>query len=71
MKRRLPAVRPRQIIRAPERAGFVVTRIMGSHHSLAHRDEPSRMTNVPAHGSKDLPRGTLADIILDEFLALR
>ncbi len=73
---RLPALKPREVIRALERAGFVVVRIKGSHHILVHRDDRTRITNVPAHGARDLPRGTLADIIkqaglsIDEFLEL-
>lgn len=73
---RLPAVKPRDVIRALEKAGLVVARIKGSHHILVHRDDSSRITNVPAHGSHDLPRGTLRAIIkqagltVDEFVAL-
>lgn len=73
---RLPALKPRQVIRALERAGFVVVRIKGSHHFMVHRADPTRMTNIPAHASRDLPRGTLRAIIeqagltVDEFLDL-
>ena len=73
---RLPAVNPRDVIRALEKAGFVVVRIKGSHHFLVHHCDPARTTNVPGHGSKDLPRGTLRAIIkqagltVDEFIAL-
>ena len=76
MSRRLPTLKPRDVIRALEQAGFVVVRIKGSHHILVHRDDRSRITNVPAHGSHDLPRGTLRDIIkqagltIEEFLDL-
>ena len=73
---RLPAVTPADVIRALQKAGFVVARIRGSHHILIHRDDPSRITNVPGHGSHDLPRGTLRAIIrqagmtVDEFVGL-
>ena len=76
MTGRLPSLKPRQVIRALERAGFVIARIRGSHHILVHRDDPRRMTNVPAHAGRDLARGTLMDIIkqagltVDEFKAL-
>ncbi len=76
MTQRLPAVKPREVLRALERAGFVVARIKGSHHILVHKDDPTRITNVPVHGSRDLPRGTLRDIIkqagltVDEFVDL-
>lgn len=73
---RLPALKPRQVISALERAGFQIVRIKGSHHIMIHRDDRARMTNIPAHGSRDLPRGTLRAIIdqagltVDEFLHL-
>jgi predicted RNA binding protein YcfA (HicA-like mRNA interferase family) len=34
---RLPAAKPRDVIRALERAGFVVIRTSGSHHHMVHR----------------------------------
>jgi predicted RNA binding protein YcfA (HicA-like mRNA interferase family) len=73
---RLPAVKPGDVIRALEKAGFVVARIKGSHHILVHRHDSARVTNVPGHGSHDLPRGTLRAIIrqagltVEEFVAL-
>ena len=73
---RLPAVKPRDVIRALGKAGFIVVRIKGSHHFMVHGDDPARTTNVPGHGSHDLPRGTLHAIIkqarltIDEFIAL-
>ena len=76
MTGRLPSLKPREVIRALERAEFVVARIKGSHHFMVHRDDPGRMTNVPGHASRDLPRGTLMDIIkqagltIDEFRKL-
>ena len=74
--RRLPALKAREVIRALERAGFVVTRSKGSHHRLVHANEPARATTVPVHKGHDIPRGTLGDIIEqaglteDEFLDL-
>ena len=73
---RLPSVKPREVIRALEKAGFVVVRIKGSHHFMVHRTDPSRTTNVPGHASHDLPRGTLrailnqAGLTIDQFIAL-
>lgn len=59
---RLPPVKPTQLIAALERAGFVVVRIRGSHHFLRHHADASRETVVALHG-RELPRGTLADIL--------
>jgi predicted RNA binding protein YcfA (HicA-like mRNA interferase family) len=73
---KLPTVRSREVIRALEAAGFVVVRIKGSHHRLVHKDDPVRATTVPVHPSRDLPKGTLRDIIaqagltVEEFVGL-
>jgi predicted RNA binding protein YcfA (HicA-like mRNA interferase family) len=60
---RLPAVDGRAVVKALERAGFTVARTSGSHVRLIHADDPSRHTTVPVHKGRDLPRGTLRDII--------
>ena len=69
----LPSLKPRQVVEAPERAGFVVIRIVGSHYQLFN-ERMRRHTTVPYH-THDLPRGTIAAIIRqagltrDEFLS--
>ena len=50
-------------MRALTRAGFIVDRIVGSHHILAHPDNPARVVTVPCHSSRDLKPGTLRAII--------
>jgi predicted RNA binding protein YcfA (HicA-like mRNA interferase family) len=76
MTGRLPAVNARRVIRALERAGFVVDRVVGSHYVLASRNDPGRAVTVPFHGSRDLKPGTLRSIIrqsgltVAEFVAL-
>lgn len=73
---RLPVVTGRQVVRALERAGFVVVRIRGSHHFIRHAGEPWRQTVVPVHGNEDLGRSLLRKILsdlaitVDEFTAL-
>ena len=62
MNQRLPALTARDVIRALERAGFVVSRTSGSHCRLIHATDPSRKVTVPVHGG-DLKRGTLRAII--------
>jgi predicted RNA binding protein YcfA (HicA-like mRNA interferase family) len=62
MSPRLPAVTPRQAIRALERAGFYVDHVRGSHHYLMRPGDPSRIVLVAYH-SGDLKKGTLAAII--------
>jgi predicted RNA binding protein YcfA (HicA-like mRNA interferase family) len=58
----LPVVRPRQLIRALERAGFVVHHVRGSHRYLRHLEKPGLLVTVPYH-SRDLKRGTLRSIL--------
>jgi predicted RNA binding protein YcfA (HicA-like mRNA interferase family) len=72
----LPVVQANDVLRALRRAGFVEKRVSGSHHILAHRDDPARAVTVPVHGARDLKPGTLRAIIrqagltVDEFSAL-
>jgi predicted RNA binding protein YcfA (HicA-like mRNA interferase family) len=72
----VPVVSGRDVIKVLGRAGFEVVRVKGSHHRLVHRDDATRATTVPVHANRDLPRGTLRDIIdqagltVDEFIAL-
>jgi predicted RNA binding protein YcfA (HicA-like mRNA interferase family) len=58
----LPVVRPRQLIRALERAGFFVHHTRGSHHYLRHPDRPELLISVPYH-NRDLKSGTLRAIL--------
>jgi predicted RNA binding protein YcfA (HicA-like mRNA interferase family) len=75
VNQRLPALTAREVIRALERAGFVVSRQSGSHCRLIHATDHARKITVPVH-SGDLKRGTLRAIIaqagytVEEFIAL-
>jgi predicted RNA binding protein YcfA (HicA-like mRNA interferase family) len=75
VNQRLPALTAREVIRALERAGFVVARQSGSHCRLIHAIDPARKITVPVH-SGDLKRGTLRAIIaqagftVEQFIAL-
>ncbi|HET6999247.1 MAG TPA: type II toxin-antitoxin system HicA family toxin [Solirubrobacterales bacterium] len=74
MTPRLPAVTPRQAVRALERCGWKLDRTKGSHHVFRHPKHSHRVV-VPMH-SRDLAKGTLNQIVsasgLDraEFLKL-
>jgi len=70
MPDQLPSVQPRQVIRALERAGFVVKRQTGGHVIL-HKEGHPRPVPVPRH-SKTMRRGLLARIIRQagQFLGL-
>jgi predicted RNA binding protein YcfA (HicA-like mRNA interferase family) len=69
----LPVVKGRQVIRALAKAGFVVDRIVGSHHVLVYPGDATRTVTVPVHSNRDLKPGTLRSIIrqagftVDEF----
>lgn len=71
---RLPAVRPKQAVRALERCGWQLDRSRGSHQVFRHPNHSHRVV-VPMHG-RDLARGTLDAIIdasgvsRDEFIRL-
>ena len=75
MSQRLPAVKPKEVIRALERAGFFIHHSTGSHHYLKHPDKPGLRVTVALH-TKDLKRKTLATIIdqagctTEEFIEL-
>ncbi len=62
MNQRLPALRPKQVIRALERAGFFVHHTTGSHHILKHSKKSTLRVSVSYH-NKDLKRRTLESII--------
>ncbi len=62
MSERLPAVKPKEVLRALGRAGFFVHHTSGSHHVLKHPGKPHLRVTFPYH-NKDLKRRTLASII--------
>ncbi len=60
---RLPVASGKTVIRALTRAGFVVDRIVGSHHVMTFPGDPARTVTVPVHAGRDLKPGTLRSII--------
>ena len=58
---KLPSHTPKTIIRILEKNGFTLFRIKGSHHIFFNPDN-KRKVIVPFH-KKDLPRGTLFEIV--------
>jgi predicted RNA binding protein YcfA (HicA-like mRNA interferase family) len=58
----IPAVPGIKVVTALERAGFKVTRIRGSHHVMRHPD--GRTVPVPVHPGRDMPKGTLRNILV-------
>jgi len=68
--KKLPFLKPRQVVRALERAGFTVRKSKSSHRTFV---KGSLRVTVPYH-STDIKPGTLRSIIdqagmsVDEFL---
>lgn len=75
MSQRLPALRPRRVLHALQRAGFFVHHTTGSHYVLKHPEKPALRVTIPYH-NRDLKRRTLTSIIeqagmtIDEFIRL-
>jgi predicted RNA binding protein YcfA (HicA-like mRNA interferase family) len=57
-----PAVSGKAAVSALKSLGFRLDRIEGSHHIMVKANHPTVVV-VPVHGSKRLPKGTLASII--------
>jgi len=67
---RLPIVDGRRVIRALTRAGFVVDRVVGSHHVVVYPGDPTRTVIVPVHAGRDLKPGTLWAIVRQSGLTV-
>ena len=58
---KIPAVKPRQIIRFLERRGFVLDHTSGSHFVYYHAE--TRRRAVVAKHNRDIPKGTLFSLL--------
>ncbi len=72
---KLPAIDAQELLRFLKALGFVIIRTKGSHVRL--RSEDGRVTTVPLHTNKEVPKGLLRKIIredleisLEEFLEM-
>ena len=61
MKRRLPMLKARDVIRVLKELGFCEVRQKGSHICFKHAD--GRFTLVPRHGGEDIGKGLLRQIL--------
>ena len=72
---RLPSLKPAEVVRKLQRAGFLIDHVTGSHYILRHPD--GRRAVVPYHAGRDVKRGVLRAIIrqagltVDEFLKFK
>jgi len=73
--RPLPALRPRQVLRALQRAGFYIARSSGSQVILKDPRRPNLRVTLSMH-NRDMKRRTLESVIeqsgltLEQFLRL-
>lgn len=73
MSPRVPALKPRKVIRTFQNAGYILDHIEGSHYYFTHPTDPTIHFSVPHH-SGEMKRSTLAKILkhakigLAEFL---
>jgi predicted RNA binding protein YcfA (HicA-like mRNA interferase family) len=72
----VPVLKPRKVLRALLRAGFVVHHQTGSHAQLRHPGKLHLRVTVPRHDRFDLPKQVLRSILrqvemsVEEFLDL-
>jgi predicted RNA binding protein YcfA (HicA-like mRNA interferase family) len=59
----LPQVTGERLLRAFQKAGFVLKRQKGSHAIVVHPQYPLRRAIIPLHGSKPVKPGTLHAIL--------
>ncbi len=55
---RLPVLKPKEILKALQRAGFFIHHTTGSHYALRHPDNPEFKVTLPYH-TGDLKRSVL------------
>ncbi|MBU0668432.1 type II toxin-antitoxin system HicA family toxin [Patescibacteria group bacterium] len=58
---KLPVLRPKELIRALEKLGFLKRRQKGSHLVMVH-EEKNKQIIIPVH-NKPLKKGTIAAIL--------
>lgn len=68
MSPRQPVINSKQLIKALEKKGFTFSRQCGSH-AIYKTKENLRVT-VPLHGKKDIPIGTLRQILNDANITI-
>lgn len=69
MSKRLPVLKPREVIAALEKAGWYIHRQRGSH-LVMHKAGSTKIVVIPLH-TKDVPKGTLNGILSDAELSVK
>lgn len=66
---KLPSLKPRQVVRALKRAGFVEFRQKGSHLIMVN-EKTDKQTVIPVH-TRDIKKGLFYSIIRDAGLTTK
>lgn len=61
----LPVISEKKLLKFLISIGFIELRTKGSHTRLKHPD--GRITTVPIHANKDLPKGLIRKIIREDL----
>lgn len=69
MSPRVPALKPRKVIRTFQNAGYILEHIEGSHYYFSHPSDPTIHFSVPHH-SGEMKRSTLAKILKHAKISL-
>jgi predicted RNA binding protein YcfA (HicA-like mRNA interferase family) len=64
----LKRVSGKRMCKAPERKGWLLKRINGSHHIYANSSHPDTIIPVPVHGNQTPKKGTQQGIMKDAGL---
>jgi len=62
---KLPVITGKELIKFLESLGFEIIRTKGSHVRL--RADDGRVTTVPVHGNKEIPKGLLRKMIREDL----
>jgi len=63
---KLPIIKGKEFIRFLQSLGFKIVRTKGSHVRLRTEDQ-KRVTTIPIHKNKDIPKGLLRTIIREDL----
>ena len=66
----VPSVPGKNLVKALQKAGFELVRVKGSHHRLRNPDSAGHDVTVPVHAGRDVPKGTLRQILMDAGLTV-
>lgn len=65
---KLPVVKPKELIKALQKAGFIIDHVSGSHYIMYNSDKSLR-ASIPYH-NRPLKRKTLTSILKDSQISV-